>query len=796
MASAARSTTILRFGPYELDPTSGQLRKSGTLLKLHPQPFRVLLLLVSEPGKVVTREEIQHCLWNGNTLVDCDGGINFCVKQIRAALCDDVEEPIYIETLPRRGYRFIAPINQAHGADAVIPFPAVAGNNGHEQRVGPAADEVSPPDHPERLGATATPTGKGKRAFVFVALAAVSLGVLLIAGLAHLYPRTAKLSEKDTIVLADLTNNTGDSVFDGALKQALTTELAQSPFLNLLPESKINGTLRMMARPANERVTGDTGREICMRTGSKALLTSSISKLGNHYLFGLNAVECANGAILASANTEASSKENVLKAVSKASTSLRAKLGESLPSVQKYDVPIQATTSSLEALQSFSIAVRLTPTEGDAVTIPFVERALQFDPNFASAYASLARRYTNLNQPSLALENATKAYELRDHVTELEKLQISAAYFRATGDLVSLNKILELWMGDYPRASGPHARMCTNDGFLGQYEKALEECREALRLDPDNLGSYDDLAQIYLDLERYDEAQQTCDQALARNLPCGALYDLDFLRGDTKGMANEVATSVGKFGEEDAFLSRDSNTKAYYGQLRQARELSQRSTEAAVRSGLREAAALWRVNAALREAEFGEIAEARRGMREALRISPSRNVKVMGAITLAGIGEIEQARELVGELEQSDPSNTLLKIYWFPVINAAIELRQGQSSNAVILLGATAPYELGRPSPNDFGTLYPIYLRGRAYLAARDGTKAAAEFQKIIDHPGVFVNYPTGSLARLGLARAYALEGDSAKAKEAYGDFFTLWKEADPDVPILKQAKAEYAKLQ
>ncbi len=797
MASVARSCTVLRFGPYEMDATSGQLRKSGTLLKFHPQPFRVLLLLASQPGEVVTREEIQQCLWNGNTLVDADGGINFCVKQIRAALCDDAEEPKYIETLPRRGYRFIAPVNRERVAETVIPFPAGGRSDGDRKQSNAALQEAPPSSGKTEHRASVSPasTGPRKRIFAGLTLAALSLGAIIVAGIVHFFPRTAGLSEKDTVVLADITNNTGDSVFDGALKQALTAELSQSPFLNLLPEKKISNTLRMMSRPAEERVSGEVAREICVRTGSTALLTGTISKLGTHYLVGLNAVECNSGTLLASVEAEASSKDEVLKALSASATGLRRKLGESLPSVQKYDVPVQATTSSLEALQDFSMAARVGATKGDSASIPFVERALQHDPNFAAAYVALARRYSNLDEPALALENATKAYALRDHVTEPEKLEISATYFRATGDLENLDKTLELWKGDYPRASGPHGRLCVSYGFLGQYEQAVTECRECLRLDPDHMVNYDNLAEIYLDLNRYDESRQTCDQARARNLSCSILYELYFLQSDTAGMAKEVVGAIGKPDSEAELLSAESNTKAYFGKLREARAFSRRATDSALRTGLKEAASLWRVNAALREAEFGEIAEAKQGVREALGIVASRNTKVLGALALARTGEAAQAKELRRELVQSDPSNTLLKVYWLPVIDAAIGLKAGKPANALASLEGAAPYELGRPSPNELGTLYPVFLRGEAYLKEGNGIAAAAEFQKVLDHPGIVVNFVTGALARLGLARAYALQGDTNKAKAAYAEFLTLWKDADPDIPILKEAKAEYAKL-
>jgi eukaryotic-like serine/threonine-protein kinase len=607
--------------------------------------------------------------------------------------------------------------------------------------------------------------------------------------------RAPKLTEKDTVVLADFQNTSGDVVFDTVLKQALTVELGQSPFLNLMPDKKTNETLRLMGRSAGERLTLDVAQEVCVRTGSKALVAGSISIFGTKFLVSLNAVACGDGAMLASAQAEAGTKEDVLEALSRAASRLRMELGESLPSIRKYDVPMQATTTSFEALQSLSLANRVARIEGDAASIPLVERALEYDPQFAMAYVALARRYNNLDEPQLSLENSRRAYELRDRVTERERLQISAMYLRATGDLDSLNKILEVWKVEYPHDGGPHGRLCANYQFIGQYEKALAECQEALRLAPEDNSNYDNLAADYMNLNRYDESSGTCAEAYAHHLSCAVAYDLDFLRGDMAGMMRELSAATGKPGEEDALLSAHANTLAFHGQLQQARDFSSRATAAALHSGLKESSSLWRVNAALWEAELGETARAQRAVNEAFELAPSRNTKVLGAIALARIGQTAKAGQLVRQLERSDADNTLLNIYWLPVIHAAIELKRGRSSNALAVLKTAAPYELAQPSPNEIGTLYPVYLSGQAYLTAHNGPAAAEEFQKIIDHAGIVGNFVTGALAHLGLARAYALEGQTDKGRAAYQNFFALWENADPDVPVLKQAQAEYAKL-
>lgn len=799
MVTPAQPTPALRFGPFILDGVKGELRKGSTPLKIHPQPLRVLIMLVDHAGEIVTRDEIKRTLWGEHTWVDFDGGINFCIRQIRAALSDDAEQPRYIETIPRTGYRFLFPVTAADVRQQVIPISGTAAVREHsyEQPANAPFSSTVPEIHvvPPFIPAAS----ETKRGRIFSPEVLPVLGILLAATAGFLYitfHHRAKLAEKDTVVIADFRNTTGDPVFDEALKEGLAVELGQSPLLNVLSDKKIGDTLRMMGRPADERVTNDTAREVCVRSGSKALVRGTITRLGDHYVLNLDAVLCSNGEALAREFSEAPRKEDVLKALSVVSSGIRSKLGESLPSLAKYDIPIEATTVSLEALQSLSVAGRVAATEGDAASIPFAERALNFDRNFALAYDFLARRYTNLDQPSLALEYATKAYQLRDRVTEREQLQISAMYFRATGNLESMNKTLELWTASYPRDSGPHVSSCANYSFIGQYENALLECRQVVGLSPDNAATYENLASVYLSLNRYDEAQHTCEQGLARSMLCLQLYNLYFARGDSAGMAQQFSAAVGKPGYEDAVLSAESNTQAYYGKLRRARELSDRATESATRSSLPEAAALWKAIAALREAELGETSEARRGVAEALRLAPSRNAKILGAIALGRIGETARARELVNELAQIYPDNTLLKIYWFPVIDAAISIRENNLSSAFSALEVAAPYDLARPSPNEIGTLYPVYLRGQAYLTARNGTAAAAQFQKVLDHPGIVLNFVTGALAHLGLARAYVLQADSVKARAAYNDFFMLWKDADSDIPILKQARAEYARLE
>jgi len=635
------------------------------------------------------------------------------------------------------------------------------------------------------------------KGLAFVAL--VLVAALIASGILYYRSRSSKpLTEKDTVVLADFDNTTGDAVFDGALKQALAVQLGQSPFLNVLSDRKVSEALQMMGRPTNERITANVGRELCLRTGSKALLGGTISSMGSHYLMDLNAVACTTGDTLAKEQGEATSKEDVLRALSRASSSLRSRLGESLPSVQKFDVPIEATTPSLEALKNYSMGITIMSEKGDAPGIPFLKRAIELDPNFPMAYARLAGIYTWLQQPSLALEYATKAYQLRDRVSEREKLRITANYFLARGELDKEAQTYELWIANYPRDPAPRYSLGKNYSNMGQYDKALAEFQQVLWLAPDSVSGYSSLGWTYLNLNRLEEAKTAFNQAFAHKLDGGALrlniYLLAFAQGDAAQMEQQVAWGAGKAGSEDQLLSMQSDTEAYYGRMSQARDFSRRAVDSAVRADSKETAAFWQVNAALREAELGNAASARQGVTAVLALSPGWNVKVAAALTLARSGDAARAKALSEELEKNYPTSTVLKLYWLPTINAAIELSKGNSAQALMALEAAAPDELGLAGMF-INYLYPAYVRGQAYLLAHNGIAAAAEFQKVLDHRGIVTNFVMGSLAHLQIGRAYAMTGDTVKAKTAYQDFFILWKDADPDIPILKQAKAEYAKL-
>jgi len=762
----------IRFEAFSVDLEARELFNGGTKVRLQGLPFQILAILLERPGEWVTREQLQQRLWPPDVFVDFEHSINTAIAKLRRALGDDAGEPRFIETLPRHGYRLIAPLEGATATEqsslAVEPLAEV-----------PAEAKRNP----------------ASRFFVFGAI--LLAAVLAAVGLWHPWRRTASLTSKDTIVLADFDNQTGDKVFDDTLKQALAFEVEQSPFLNVLSNDKIGEILKMMGRRPQDHLTDEVGRELCIRAGSKALLTGSIARLGNSYVLGLKAVACGTGDTLAREQEQAATKDDVLKALSRATSHLRSKLGESLSSMQSFDVPLEATTSSLEALKEYSTANAVMHKEGTTSGIPFLKRAIELDPNFPLAYMELSVDYQNLRQPSLALEYAAKAYQLRDRATKLESLRIAAFYFRAIGDLDKEIQTYQVIVADYPNLALGHANLGNDYSRLGQRDKARIELEKALALDPDLVTIYTDLAFYYIDLNRLEDAEKTIDAALARKFDDGALraslYDLAFLKGDNAKMEQQLSWAIGRPGDEDVFLSLQSDTEAYSGHMKSAREYSLRAVHSALDAGLKEEAALWQANIGLREAEIGESSQAIKDVDAALELSQGKEVQQMAALALARAGSVSRATKIAEDLRKAYPTDVASNAYALPVVNAAIALNSKGVSRALEILDAATPYELAES--DSLYPLYPAYMRGEAYLMAHNGSAAVAEFQKLLDHRGLIANDITGSLAHLEIARAYAMSGNAAKAKAEYLEFFALWNHADAGLSALKQAKAEFAKL-
>ena len=649
--------------------------------------------------------------------------------------------------------------------------------------------------------ATTPPQGKLKRTIIS-AVAAVA--VLSLAGWAyfHFFSKP-KLTEKDTIVLSDFVNSTADSVFDDTLKQALAVNLAQSPFLNIVSDDKVHDTLQLMGQPTAQRITQDVAREICLRVGAKAYIAGSISSLGSQYVLLLNAKGCSTGDNLASQQAQASNKESVLKALSDAAAKIRSDLGESLSSVKKFDVPLaEATTTSLEALKAFSMGRKVGREKGSTESIPFYKRAIELDPNFALAHTALSTSYYNLNAVDSAAEEIKKAYALRDRVTERERSHISTLYQDLVeGDVDKATAGYKQWIQVYPRDATAHGNLANEYMVAGQYQEAIAAELEVLSGEP-TVVDYENVIASYIALDRFDEAQKASADAFSRKLDDPVLhenlYNLDYVRHDTAKMEEELRLSVGKPGWEDLILFVQSNAQAAAGHMRQARNSSRKAVESAQRADLKETAALWQADLALREAVFGNAAQAKEFAAEAGKIAPgSRDAQVLTALAYARAGDSAHAQVLLDDLNKRFPQNTLIQSEWAPAIRAQLALNHGNAANAVDSLQPARTYELGEGIGSlNFVCILPAYLRGEAYLAAKQGREAAAEFQKILDHRGLVATCWTGGLARLGLARAKALSGDAPGARVAYQDFLSLWKDADADLALLQQAKSEYAKLQ
>jgi tetratricopeptide (TPR) repeat protein/predicted Ser/Thr protein kinase len=647
-------------------------------------------------------------------------------------------------------------------------------------------------------------------AIAAVVVVAVALGV---GSWRYFARRGQALTEKDTIVLGDFTNTTGDAIFDDTLKMALSVSLRQSPFLNVLSDSEVTKNLQEMTRPVGTKITPEVARELCQRAGSKAYLVGTVGSLGSEYVLGLKAVNCQSGDTLAEEQVTAASKEKVLDALGAAASKLRGELGESLATVQRLDVPLaEATTSSLEALQAYSHGQKANNEKGYAAALPYHQRAIQLDPNFAMGYWAVGNDYYSLGEVGRASEYFTKAFQLREHAGEREKLYITADYYTdVTGELDKAAQTYQEAIENYPRRTAAYVNLGIVYAAQGQYEKAAEVTRQAVGLAPEQVAQYDNLANYTLALRRFDETRQTIHEAQARKLDDfvlhSALYALAFLGTDSAAMAEQQQWFAGK-PEENSGMALASDTEAYGGHLGKARELTKRAVDSAIRADSKENGAIWQANAALQQAGYGNPAEARLSAAGALKLAPaSQGVEVEAALALAMAGDTARAESLAQDLGKRYPLNTQAQSLWLPAIQAQVALSKKNPAAALTTLQAASPIELGQIQfVANISCLYHVYVRGEAYLAAGQGSAAAVEFQKILDHSGIVWNCWTGALAHLGVARANALQAKTSqvadadaarvRALAAYKDFLALWKDADPDIPILKEAKAEYAKLQ
>jgi DNA-binding winged helix-turn-helix (wHTH) protein len=809
---------IFQFGEFQIDARARTLRREEKIVTLNYRAFDVLLYFAQNPGRALTRDELLKNVWQ-DTYVD-EHSLAQSISVLRRALDEKPGDNSYIVTLPGRGYQFVAPVHVSSKEIPGMVTAATPGDHGpsgfilQQQtiRTSVITDEQASPGTEVRVLPVSRADGTPK--FGKMAAPVLVVALLVAAGLYYRRQQRERLTEKDTIVLGDFANSTGDAIFDDTLRTALNISLRQSPFLNVLPDGQVTNTLQLMTRPAATKLTPEVARELCQRSGSKAYIAGAIGSLGSEYVLQLKAVNCRNGDTLGQEQMTAASKEKVLDTLGEAASKLRGELGESLATVQKFDIPLQdATTPSLEALRAYSIGENEDRLKGPAAALPYHQRAIELDGKFAMAYWSEGYDYANLAQEERASEYFTKAFQLRERANEWERLAITADYYRiVTGQQDKSAQTYQQTIDGYPRKAGAYGNLGLVYGTKGQYEEAVEATRQGLHLLPDHESYYTNLANFYLALQRLDEARQIIHEAQSRKLGNfamrNALYALAFLSSDSAAMAEHLQWFVGK-PEENFGLALASDTDAYAGHLGKARELTKRAVDSAIRADSKETAAIWQANAAIEQAAFRNATEARQSAAEALALLPtSQGVEAEAALAFAMAGDTARAEFLAQDLGKRFPLDTQVQALWLPAIQGQVALDHGNPESALHALQAAAsPIELGQiPFVANISCLYPTYVRGEAYLAAGQGAAAAAEFQKIIDHSGIVWNCWTGALAHLGVARGNAMQArpsqgpdaDAARVRAlaAYGDFLALWKDADPDIPILKESKVEYARLQ
>lgn len=810
---------VYLFETFELDDSDFCLFREGRRVPLEPRALRVLLLFVQNPGKLLQKDFILEAVWK-TTFVE-ESTLTRAVAILRKQLGDDPRAPTYIETVPTLGYRFIAKVEASSKTEAaetqaeaktILEVPMVpethplvleAEQNGHN----PLQLLQTIPAN-EALPAGSSTPRQQSRSILRSSWYLLLLLLLAVAGTV-LWRRShnrAILEDKKTIVLSDFENSTGDAVFDGTLREGLTVQLEQSPMLTLVSEPRIRNTLRLMSRPPDSRLTPELAREVCQRTDSAATLDGSIASLGSQYVITLHATNCATGDILDTEQVQAARKEDVLGALSTVASSLRSRLGESIASVKSLDTPLdEATTSSLDALKAFSEADRLGNESGSAAAIPLEQRAVELDPKFATAWAMLGRLYGDVGQEESSAESTAKAYEFRDHASDRERFFIVASYeMQVTGNLEEAEQTCETWAQVYPTDAGTYGfRAGLILRVFGQYEKAVENAEHLVAIHPDFALAYHFVALNDIALGRYKDAQQIGEREAARNfnIPYYALdqFHLAFLAGDEAAMSRVVTTAEKIPGSEDMIAAQQASSFAYHGQLDRARQMSERSVDFMRQSGRQEAAARSESGAALREAFFGNREQAKQLAAAALNLSNGRDAEYGAAFALALSEEPNQAEALASDLGRRLPEDTSVRFHYVPAVRALVALDHHDAAKAIELLRVNVPYELGSPQSSFdgfYGVLYPVYVRGLAYLMLHRGNDAATEFRKILDHPGLVANDPIGALARLQLGRPYVQSGDAIRAKAAYSDFLNLWKGADQGIPVLRQAQLEFDRLE
>jgi len=775
--SDKKAKQFYEFGPFRLDPDKELLVRGSESVPLTPKTFQILLVLMRHSKEVVSKDDLMKTVWP-DTFVE-EANLSRNIFLLRKALGETPQDRQYIITVPGRGYRFAEDVQ-------LVPEQELSIVAASHSRVEVQVKETKP--------------------WGWITVAALVLIVVAVGALRLVFRPSPVLTEKDMVVLADFTNTTGDPVFDDTLRQGLSIQIAQSPLVSQLSDEHIEQTLRLMGRPADSRLTPELAKEICERTGSAAVLEGSIAGLGSQYVLGFRVRNCLTGDVITEQQIQANRKEDVVRGLDQIATKFRSHIGESLTSVGQHDTPLaEATTSSLEALKAYSEGWKVLRTQGEARAAPFFERAIETDPKFAAAYVALGVMHSTIGDPSLAENYARKAYELRDRANDREKFLITAYYDgRVTGNMERAQQTCETWATTYPRDDAPPSFL---GGFidptLGEYEQSVAASDKIIRINPDDQFGYIERATSLIALGRLEEAKDTLRTASERGIEVPfsliAQYDIAFLKADRSEMDRLVLKAQENSDAEIRMSDHEAGALAFAGRLQQARILSQHAIEAAQQTGYKERAGFFATRVALREAFYGNVQAARQWEKRARELGKGREVEYGAAFTLALAGASSEAEALANDLEKRFPEDTAVRFSYLPALSARLALNRHDPASAFEKLQRASHYELGSPRSAVnafFGAMYPAYVRGEAYLAEHRGLEAAAEFQKILDHRGIVISDPIGALAHLQLGRAYLLAGDKVKAKSAYQDFLNLWKDADPDIPLFKRAKADYAKLQ
>ena len=773
---------LYEFGPFRVDPEKELLLRGDQAVSLTPKTFQILLVLVRHSQEIVTKEDMLKTVWP-DTFVE-EANLSRNIFLLRKALGETPQDHQYIVTVPGRGYRFAEDVQ-------VVP------------QLTPNSDLSFVAASHAKVEVEIRETRDWRR-FALAGLVVVSFVAGAFRWFVH---RSPVLTEKDTIVLADFANSTGDPVFDGTLRQGMAVQLEQSPYLTLLSDQRIQQVLGLMAKPADSELTPEIAREVCERAQSAVVADGSIHILGTHYVLGLKATNCRTGAVLDEEQVEAARKEDVLKALDQMASKFRTNVGESIATVRQHDTPLEEdTTPSLEALKAYSMARSLRYSEaGYASALPLLKRAVEIDPDFATAYAFMGRVYGDMGESSLSAESAAKAYQLRNHATERERFFIDVTFDRqVTGNLEKAHQTLKSWAKAYPRDRDAHAML---SGFsslgLGNYDEAIENGKQAINLDPDWPIAYWNVTSANIYLDRLDEASNVLQQASSRRLEFDdqivLRYQMAFLKGDRAGMAREAALGEKDFAVQEWMLNSEALVSARSGESHVAEGLSRHAVELARQAGQRETAAVFMGSSAAWEAFLGNSATARTKGMEALELFKGRDVEYGAGIALALSGDSSRVQSLIDDLQGRFPEDTTVRLSYLPTLRGLLAMNQGKPDRAIQLLEGARPYEEAAPAVDfyfSFGGFYPAYVRGIAYLSLHRGREAVAEFEKILNHRGLVGIDPIGALVHFQLGRAYQLSGNRSKARSAYQEFLSLWKDADSDVPILQQAKIEYAKLQ